>query len=656
MPEIIKRLAACRVHSIPATWKRQFFRLLALFFLVGNTATAQEQPSGFNAGVELLGPPDQVRMAPGGGYFLSQREALRLWKIEDNDAVLIFEWDQALPGLIEHRAAVSPDGSKVALQVSETRGRLFGSDQTESFIRVVDIATGEDRDIEIDELDLGSVCGMDWVGAESQLLVCINYAEHGGSQLFLLEGEQVRDSWLLDDIVAPIGGDKKMFALSENRLQLEGAATTGSFDRGNVDIVETLVVLDIASGQMARTQNDFARQIGITESGILLYRYPRSFEVAGTQREINQNTVPPPREIIQNSAPLVENDANIFFQSGIDEMLFAVNDGLEALSIGESSVARLNFGYSGVTVLDFRVGSDGRSMIAVTDEGVRKLVVTQQRQQAMVEYMRGWEMLESGFAELGMARITEALTIDPSMTQLNAVHPYLHNFVRYLDEVEEELEPAIYGQLALALFNAASERIDGELVSIDIGFRSLFSHGLFALIAGQPGIARQSLSRLQAFNNDVVSNDDFPPDRKPILDAWSDMLEALIMGYGGDIDGAYDLLAERGGLVRLDFTAAARELQRRYPYTMPLWQSKTKLAFVLDEDVSELDEEFQPEYLNRPMLPYPDLSGQMIQPVQAAGAGQTGGTTSAVQQTPGDASTTPPAESQPNRPAGQILD
>ncbi len=644
MPKINKCLADYRVHSIPATWKRQSFRLLALFCLAGNAATAQEQPSGFNAGVELLGPPDQVRMAPGGGYFLSQRETLRLWKIEDDDAVLTYEWDQVLPGSIEHRAAVSQDGSKVALQVSETRGRLFGSDQTESFIRVVDIATGENRDIEIDELDLGSICGMDWVGADSQLLVCINYAAHDGSQLFLLEGEQVRDSWLLDDIVAPIGGDKKMFALSANRLQLEGAVTTGSFDRGNVEIVETLVVLNIDGGQIARIQNDFARQIGITLSGNLLYRYPRSFEIEGTQREI-----------IQNPAPLVENDANIFFQSGIDEMLFAVNDGLEALSIGENSVARLNFDYSGVTVLDFRVGSDGRSMIAVTDEGVRKLVVTQQRQQAIVEYMRGWEMLESGFAELGMARITEALTIDPSMTQLNAVYPYLHNFVSYLDDVEEELEPAIYGQFALALFNVASARIDGELVSIDIGFRSLFSHGLFALIAGQPGIARQSLSRLQTFNNDVVSNDDFPPDRKPVLDAWSDLLEALIMGYEGEIDGAYNLLAERGGLVRLDFAAAARELQRRYPYTMPLWQNKTKLAFVLDEDVSELDEEFQPEYLNRPMQPYPDLSGQMIQPVQTTGSNQPGAGSTG-QQAPVATPETTPVDPQPSRPAGQILD
>lgn len=644
------------------TYVRFLAPLLASFALAACVADGQTgQPGPIVSAVSAAAPGNApllfsaagiterelktAEMAEGGKFFATMREQngpdlLRLWRIEGDDARLVAE--TSVDNNVGWRMSVRPDGSQVAVAHSVQKTQLFRDTKTVSEVLVWVVGANEKKVV---------------LASEGQHSPCaLAFFRHGES---LASCWRVNNTWIVD--TQDVQADGTSGPLSRRTLRgrsfvprnfaalgADGIQAGGSnykYQSHN----STLVRHAMASFGMDNKEirpdliEDYWQAGYLGDAKRLLLRDERKLSIMVPGRE-----TPVAAVAARRLTEIREQDR--LLKSGRDGLMFGLShtDGLSAYVVGDKIVGEAARNTDAKAWYAFAVLDGGDEAVALSDEGIRRLKVTPERRRAALAYAEGLDMMRSGFGGLGVDKAIRAFETDPSYAGLNVAYPMIHNWPELFTENFEgavKAAPADAGRLFLAIHRiTAAKNGDERRAAAYHSIISLAYHGVFALRAGQPGIARQSLAVLRRLVDELAREGEMKANKANI---WPDLLEAMIMADAGDLDEAYAFLVKQGGLVRDGYQFVADTVLEFTEVFAPLLRDRAKIAYLTGKPESEVRVSTGTGTSKPEPTAYPDVNGTMIAPVLAPSAAEP--PSSSV-----PAASSGPAPSGPA--AGQVLD
>jgi hypothetical protein len=419
---------------------RTLFAAAFMAMLAGvPTATAAERMS-YAAFTAKHGAQKQVKLAPGGGFFLSSMEAadktitLWLWRIEGEQAYQARSW--TLPPnpnfVLRYHTAVAPDGSYVA--ISTPSSSTTGKDNLR-FHRVADDDrdTFDPSDIGHKSGDISRSCGLIFLDAD-RLLVCYvgrlphrMEDPHPTSTLVLVTGFTRGKPKIQNTSISHNGTYNSVGFITQLMTERNGIvgaesqhATFIDFKRG--DYLDALLI----SVQGDKITFPF---VGVGEKKLSL--------VPG----MNFGT------FIADAVPLspkgdrliIKRDGTttIHSLSGAADIRSALSpDKVTAVSrdgtlvsdqagglylVGKSGLVQVFSGVSSALRNESSALTDNdRAMVVVTSKSVIRRDIAEQRLNAARAYDEGLSMIGAGFAAPGFAHMRRSVDSDPNYWTFDA--------------------------------------------------------------------------------------------------------------------------------------------------------------------------------------------------------------------------------------------
>lgn len=581
--------------------------LLAGIWASASSAQDAQLYSEFLNGSDV---PQLVTVADGGGYFLSvnrhesEDDELRFWRVTGEDAVLVDTLELDSMSAYIPYFSIKADGSLVLIQHRVQRGLRGREERTELE------SWQPGRSSSLRSLNASEElfpCGIAFLGSTGELAECaVNNAANS------LQVSHTR----LDN------RNRREF-LHNWSSGLGGVATVEDFradGEGQIQVLVTAPFADLNGCPTCTTQRTVVLR-SQPDSQSLQHIQPHaflefppffsSFAFGNNTDDLFERRIGEfvyhtdcsptcANQIISGSEPTSRKN---FMLAGLNGLYFELhNSGLSAFLFSERHpVMVVNLQNS--NSLAFALSEDRSEAVLITAEGVARIRPSAERLQAALEYSQGITMVESGFGSLGINRIIAAFELDPTYVNRNNAFPYVHALPILFEELSMPVNPVDAGRLFLKLYELAIAQGDGV-----IAVRSLFNHSLYALKAGQPAISRQTALTLRNF---IAGTEMLSDERRALFNVWPDLIEALVFLEEGQDDAAYDLLAERGGLIRGDLVDAAI-VAEYFPLTRILYKNKVKLAFLLNKTEDRVSSHAPVGILPAVPSDYPDVTGQII--------------------------------------------
>lgn len=609
-----------------------------------STAAPGNDPLLFSAAAITEGELKTAEMAEGGKFFATMREdkgpdLLRLWRIEGDDARLVAK--TRVDNNVGWKMAVRPDGSQVAIAHAVQKAQLFENAKTVSELLVWVVGSDEKKVVLTSE-GHHSTCGLTYFRQGNSLVGCW----------------RVKNKWIVytQDVQAdgkggPVTQRKLPWPfvphafgpLGADGFQAEGRNDGDAFTGRGGLIYPAVISFRTGDKTIRSDVTEGHWQAGYLGDGKRLLARDRetlSIMVSGQKTPV---AAVPARRLTQISRE------DRLLKSGRAGLMFGLShtDGLSAYVVGDKAVGEAARNTDAKAWYAFAVLDGGDEAVALSDEGIRRLKVTPERRRAALAYAEGLDMMHSGFGGLGADKIIQAFETDPSYAGKNVAYPMIHNWPELFTESFEgavKAAPADAGRLFLAIHRITAAKDGDGRRDAAYSIISLAYHGLFALRAGQPGIARQSLAVLRRLVDKLAREGEVKANKANI---WPDLLEAMNMADEGNLDEAYAFLVKQGGLVRDGYPYAAGHVLEFTEVFAPLLRDRAKIAYLTGKPESEVRVSTGTGTSKPEPTAYPDVNGTMIAPVLAPSAAEP--PSSSV-----PAASSGPAPSGPA--AGQVLD
>ncbi len=586
-----------------------------------------------------------AEMADGGKFFATMREEngpdlLRLWRVEGDDAHFVAE--TRVDNNVGWQMAVRPDGSQVAIAHGVQKDQLFEKAKTVGEL-LVWVVGSDQKKVLMSSDERRSTCGITYYRKGESLAHCWKWGTTNKDWVVYIQDVQADGRVAGPSTLRTVPNFPRVFGpLGADGFQAEGEmheweSANSSLIRSTIATFRTgdrKIGLDVTKGHW---------QAGYLGDGTrLIVRDQKKLSVMVSGQ---QSASVPARKLTQLRA------GDRLLKSGRDGLVFGLSntDGLSAYVVGDKVVGEAARNTDATAWYAFAVLEDGDEAVALSDKGIRRLKVSPARRHAAQAYAEGLDMMRRGFSGLGADKIIQAFETDPSFAGLNVAYPMIHNWPELFTESVEgavKAAPADTGRLFLAIHRITAANKDGEgRRNAVYSISTLAYHGLFALRAGQPGIARQSLAVLRRFVDEMVREGSIKSAEKG--NVWPDLLEAMIMADQGNLDEAYAFLVKQGGLVRDGYQDAAGNVFAFTDVFAPLMRDKAKIAYLTGEPESEVYVPAGTGTSRPEPAAFPDVNGTIIAPAAIP---------SATEPPSFPLPATPPVAAPSGPAAGQVLD
>ncbi|MCC6914300.1 MAG: hypothetical protein IT566_11405 [Rhodospirillaceae bacterium] len=266
-------------------------------------------------------------------------------------------------------------------------------------------------------------------------------------------------------------------------------------------------------------------------------------------------------------------------------------------------------------------------------------------------YAKAVDLIETGFAEAGVKELKDIISTMPP-EWADAARAQLGFLSRGVAAGERELPISHLGEVLRHAAVTFQMRYNQGAAFSDLqrAIDLWMNFGIYAAQAGNPIVARQAADKLEPLIPEFAAK--APADsNRDTFNSVPFMLRGAAIAIEKSSDSAYDYLLANGGLKDV-----ASVIVYMHPAAFrPLYANLTKLAYLTESKVDELEASLKRTPPPKAPVPYPDVDGKLIPAltVYAPGAMTGPGPSASSHAVPIESSGTPPPAA---APGGQVLD